>query len=89
MISDAELVARYNNLRPYIKTAELQQKIDELFNWFTEQRHQDLADIEAEVEKMKVIGDEKWGINEFEEEYNSALDRVIALLKAKQKEGEE
>jgi len=29
-----ELKLKYNDLRPYIKSGVLQEKIDELFNWF-------------------------------------------------------
>lgn len=30
------LKAKYYDIQPYIKTVELREKIDELFNWFAE-----------------------------------------------------
>lgn len=30
----AQLKSKYNDLRPYIKSGVVQEKIDEVFNWF-------------------------------------------------------
>lgn len=56
----AEMRAKYNDLRPYIKSGVVQEKIDEVFNWFAtaleeqgiKQYKKALSDMFLEIAKL-------------------------------------
>lgn len=77
----AEMQSKYNELRPYIKSGVVQEKIDEVFNWFAatlvEKQTDDLCMIGELDSNLLKVGEKVSTVRE-------VIDEIVAILNEKE-----